>query len=302
MLSRNLIIIAGPTAIGKTSLSIEIAKIYNCPILSADSRQFYKEMDIGTSKPTDIEMEGVPHYFINSRSVTDEYNVGKYENDAINLIETLFQTNSCIILVGGSGLFINAVCCGFDELPQANEEIRNEINLLFTRQGIEGLQQALKKHDINYYLKVDLNNIRRISRALEVCLITGKTYTELRKGEIKNRNFNIIKIGLNALRPLLYSRINQRVDQMMLDGLLNEVKSLQKFKHLNALQTVGYKELFNYLEGNADFKSTIELIKRNTRRYAKRQLTWFLKDKEIEWFEPYQLPEILTYINKQKIG
>ncbi len=302
MLSRNLIIIAGPTAIGKTSLSIEIAKIYNCPILSADSRQFYKEMDIGTSKPTDIEMEGVPHYFINSRSVTDEYNVGKYENDAINLIETLFQTNSCIILVGGSGLFINAVCCGFDELPQANEEIRNEINLLFTRQGIEGLQQALKKHDINYYLKVDLNNIRRISRALEVCLITGKTYTELRKGEIKNRNFNIIKIGLNALRPLLYNRINQRVDQMMLDGLLNEVKSLQKFKHLNALQTVGYKELFNYLEGNADFKSTIELIKRNTRRYAKRQLTWFLKDKEIEWFEPYQLPEILTYINKQKIG
>lgn len=302
MLSRNLIIIAGPTAIGKTSLSIEIAKIYNCPILSADSRQFYKEMDIGTSKPTNIEMEGVPHYFINSRSVTDEYNVGKYENDAINLIETLFQTNSCIILVGGSGLFINAVCCGFDELPQANEEIRNEINLLFTRQGIEGLQQALKKHDINYYLKVDLNNIRRISRALEVCLITGKTYTELRKGEIKNRNFNIIKIGLNALRPLLYSRINQRVDQMMLDGLLNEVKSLQKFKHLNALQTVGYKELFNYLEGNADFKSTIELIKRNTRRYAKRQLTWFLKDKEIEWFEPYQLPEILTYINKQKTG
>ena len=302
MLSRNLIIIAGPTAIGKTSLSIEIAKIYNCPILSADSRQFYKEMDIGTSKPTDIEMEGVPHYFINSRSVTDEYNVGKYEKDAIHLIETLFQTNSCIILVGGSGLFINAICCGFDELPQANEEIRNEINLLFTRQGIEGLQQALKKHDINYYLKVDLNNIRRISRALEVCLITGKTYTELRKGEIKNRNFNIIKIGLNALRPLLYSRINQRVDQMMLDGLLNEVKSLQKFKHLNALQTVGYKELFNYLEGNADFKSTIELIKRNTRRYAKRQLTWFLKDKEIEWFEPYQLPEILTYINKQKIG
>ena len=302
MLSRNLIIIAGPTAIGKTSLSIEIAKIYNCPILSADSRQFYKEMDIGTSKPTNIEMEGVPHYFINSRSVTDEYNVGKYEKDAIHLIETLFQTNSCIILVGGSGLFINAICCGFDELPQANEEIRNEINLLFTRQGIEGLQQALKKHDINYYLKVDLNNIRRISRALEVCLITGKTYTELRKGEIKNRNFNIIKIGLNALRPLLYSRINQRVDQMMLDGLLNEVKSLQKFKHLNALQTVGYKELFNYLEGNADFKSTIELIKRNTRRYAKRQLTWFLKDKEIEWFEPYQLPEILTYINKQKIG
>jgi len=302
MLSRNLIIIAGPTAIGKTSLSIEIAKIYNCPILSADSRQFYKEMDIGTSKPTNIEMEGVPHYFINSRSVTDEYNVGKYEKDAINLIETLFQTNSCIILVGGSGLFINAICCGFDELPQANEEIRNEINLLFTRQGIEGLQQALKKHDINYYLKVDLNNIRRISRALEVCLLTGKTYTELRKGEIKNRNFNIIKIGLNALRPVLYSRINQRVDQMMLDGLLNEVKSLQKFKHLNALQTVGYKELFNYLEGNADFKSTIELIKRNTRRYAKRQLTWFLKDKEIEWFEPYQLPEILTYINKQKIG
>jgi len=302
MLSRNLIIIAGPTAIGKTSLSIEIAKIYNCPILSADSRQFYKEMDIGTSKPTNIEMEGVPHYFINSRSVTDEYNVGKYEKDAINLIETLFQTNSCIILVGGSGLFINAICCGFDELPQANEEIRNEINLLFTRQGIEGLQQALKKHDINYYLKVDLNNIRRISRALEVCLLTGKTYTELRKGEIKNRNFNIIKIGLNALRPVLYSRINQRVDQMMLDGLLNEVKSLQKFKHLNALQTVGYKELFNYLEGNADFKSTIELIKRNTRRYAKRQLTWFLKDKEIEWFETYQLPEILTYINKQKIG
>lgn len=297
MLSKNLIVIVGPTAVGKTAMSIAIAKAFDCPVVSADSRQFFKEMDIGTAKPTETEIEGVTHYFINSHSITDDFNVGKYETEAIALLEKLFQTNEKVILVGGSGLYIDAVCKGFDELPEADEEIRNKINLLLKTDGIEGLQKLLKELDINYYNKVDLQNPQRLSRALEVCLTTGKPYSELRKGKIKKRNFNIIKVGINTSRELLYDRINKRVDEMMKDGLLNEVKSLQDFKHLNALQTVGYKELFDHLENNLDLNSAIELIKQNTRRFAKRQLTWFHRDEEIKWFEPNQAKEILMYIN-----
>lgn len=299
MPSKNLIVIAGPTAIGKTALSIAIAKTYNCPIISADSRQFFKEMSIGTAKPSTDEMQGIPHYFINSHSISEDYNVGKYETEAITLLEKLFQTNEKIILVGGSGLYIDAICRGFDELPEADEEVRNKIDLLLKTNGIEGLQKLLKELDINYYNKVDLQNPQRLSRALEVCLTTGKPYSELRKGKIKKRNFNTIKIGINTSRELLYIRINKRVDEMMRDGLLNEVKSLQAYKHLNALQTVGYKELFDFLEKNSDLKSAIELIKQNTRRFAKRQMTWFNRDKEIKWFEPDQLVEILDYINQE---
>lgn len=297
MLSKNLIVIVGPTAVGKTAMSIAIAKAFDCPVVSADSRQFFKEMDIGTAKPTETEIEGVTHYFINSHSITDDFNVGKYETEAIALLEKLFQTNEKVILVGGSGLYIDAVCKGFDELPEADEEIRKKINLLLKTDGIEGLQKLLKELDINYYNKVDLQNPQRLSRALEVCLTTGKPYSELRKGKIKKRNFNIIKVGINTSRELLYDRINKRVDEMMKDGLLNEVKSLQDFKHLNALQTVGYKELFDHLENNLDLNSAIELIKQNTRRFAKRQLTWFHRDEEIKWFEPNQAKEILMYIN-----
>jgi len=298
MSPHTLIVIVGPTAIGKTALSIAIAKVYGCPIISADSRQFFKEMSIGTAKPSAIERQNVPHYFIDSHSITDDYNVGKYETEAIALLEKLFQTNKMAILVGGSGLYIDAICKGFDELPEADSETRNKINLLLKTEGIEGLQKLLKELDINYYNKVDLQNPQRISRALEVCLTTGKPYSGFRKGKIKKRNFKIIKIGINISRELLYDRINQRVDEMMNNGLLNEVKSLQTYKHLNSLQTVGYKELFVYLENNSDLKTSVELIKQNTRRFAKRQLTWFQKDKEIKWFEPNQMEAIMTYINQ----
>lgn len=297
MSTKNLIVILGPTAVGKTAMSIAIAKEFDCPVVSADSRQFFKEMNIGTAKPTESEIQGITHYFINSHSITDDFNVGKYETEAIALLEKLFQTHEKVILVGGSGLYIDAVCRGFDELPEADEEIRNKINLLLKTDGIEGLQKLLKELDINYYNKVDLQNPQRVSRALEVCLTTGRPYSELRKGKVKKRNFNIIKVGINTSRELLYERINKRVDEMMKDGLLNEVKSLQDFKHLNALQTVGYKELFDHLENNLDLNSAIELIKQNSRRFAKRQLTWFHRDEEIKWFEPNQAKEILMYIN-----
>ncbi len=297
---KTLIIIAGPTAIGKTSLSIAAAKYFNCSVVSADSRQFFKEMSIGTAKPDIDEMQAVPHYFINSHSISEDYNVGKYETEAIALLEKLFQTNEKIILTGGSGLYIDAVCKGFDELPEAAAETRNKINLLLKSEGIEGLQKLLKELDINYYNKVDLENPQRISRALEVCLTSGKPYSELRKGEIKKRSFKVIKIGLNTSREELYRKINQRVDEMMSNGLLNEVKSLLQFKHLNALQTVGYKELFDHLENKSDLNTAVELIKQNTRRFAKRQLTWFRRDSDIKWFEPDEIDKILIYINSIK--
>jgi tRNA dimethylallyltransferase len=299
MPAKTLIVIVGPTAIGKTSLSIIIAKELNCSILSADSRQFYKEMTIGTAKPGEEEMQGIPHYFINSHAVSDDYNVGKYETDAIALLDKLFLTNDTAILVGGSGLYIDAVCKGFDDLPEANAEVRIKINTLFEEKGIEGLQQLLKELDEAYYHKVDLQNPQRISRALEVCLTSGKTYSSFREGKIKKRNFNIIKIGLNTQRELLYEIINHRVEKMMEMGFLEEVKSLQNYKQLNSLQTVGYKELFDYLEGKMELNTTIDLIKQNTRRYAKRQLTWFRRDEEIKWFEPNETEAIMEYLKSQ---
>lgn len=292
----SLIIIAGPTAIGKTALSIAIAKQLNCPIISADSRQFFKEMSIGTAKPTQEEMQGVPHYFIDSHSITEEYNVGKFETDVLTLLDKLFKTHKQIILVGGSGLYIDAVCKGFDKLPEAEPEIRNKINVLFEEKGIEGLQALLQELDPAYHQKVDLNNRQRLSRALEVCITTGKPYSELRKGKSTKRNFNSIKIGINTSREVLYARINQRVDTMMANGLLEEVRFLLPSKNLNALQTVGYKELFSYLEGETDLTTAVDLIKQNTRRFAKRQLTWFRKEEDMKWFEPDKVEEILEYI------
>lgn len=296
---KSLIVIAGPTAIGKTALSIAIANRLNCSIISADSRQFFKEMSIGTAKPTQQEMQGVPHYFIDSHSITEEYNVGKFENDVLALLEKLFKTNDQVILVGGSGLYIDAVCKGFDKLPEAEPEIREQINELYHTKGIEGLQTLLKELDPVYYNKVDLNNRQRISRGLEVCMTTGKPYSELRKGKTITRNFNIIKIGLNTTRETLYARINTRVEDMMKNGLLDEVRSLIPSKNLNALQTVGYKELFSYLQGETDLTTAVELIKQNTRRFAKRQLTWFRKDEEMKWFEPSEVDNIMEYIKGQ---
>lgn len=307
-----LIIIIGPTAIGKTSLSIELASHFSCPVISADSRQFFKEMHIGTAKPTPEEMQGVPHYFIDSHSINNSYNVGKFETEAIELLDKLFTTTETVVMVGGSGLYINAVCYGFDELPEANEEIREKVNALFASQGIEGLQQLLKQLDPVYYEQVDKQNPQRIGRALEVCLITGNSYSGLRKETVKERNFYPVKIGLTMERELLYDRINKRVDQMMQQGLLEEVKRLIPYKQLNALQTVGYKELFDFLsekekhvytakEEDELLKQAIDLIKQNTRRFAKRQLTWFRRDEEINWFKPHEFQAILTYIAEQRI-
>lgn len=296
MSKKTLLVIAGPTAVGKTTLSITLAKHYQCPVISADSRQFFREMTIGTAKPLQEEMQGVPHYFINSHSITDEYNVGKYETEAVTLIEQLFQQHNVLILTGGSGLYINAVCKGFDALPEANPEIRNQIDTLYKEKGITALQTQLKHLDPDYYNQVDLQNPQRLSRAIEVCLTAGIPYSTLRKGKTVSRNFNTIKIGLNTSRELLYEYINKRVDAMMQQGLLNEVKSLLPYKHLNALQTVGYKELFDYLDNKTDLSTAVELIKQNTRRFAKRQLTWFRKDEKTQWFEPQQVREIIQYI------
>ncbi len=299
MPNKSLIVLVGPTAIGKTAASIQIAKEFNCPIVSADSRQFFKEMTIGTAKPSAEEMQNAPHYFIDSHSIKDEFNVGKYENEAIALLDTLFKINKMVILVGGSGLYIDAICKGFDELPEADTEVRNKISLLLEEKGIKALQSLLKELDSVYYSKVDLQNPQRMSRALEVCLTTGKPYSTLRKGKIKKRNFNIIKIGLNTSREVLYERINKRVDEMMQAGLLEEVKYLLPQKHLNALQTVGYNELFDFLENKTDLNTAVESIKQNTRKFAKRQLTWFGRDSEIKWFEPNEKKEILSYINSK---
>lgn len=256
-------------------------------------------MSIGTAKPSQEEMQNVPHYFINSHSITDNYNVGKFESDAIRLLEQLFLKHDKVVIVGGSGLYIDAICKGFDELPEADETTRDIINKLLKTEGIEGLQKLLQQLDLEYYQQVDLNNPQRLSRAIEVCLSTGKTYSELRKGKASKRNFSIVKIGLNTSREVLYERINKRVDEMMKSGLLEEVKSLKEYKHLNALQTVGYKELFDYLDNKTDLNTAIEAIKQNTRRFAKRQLTWFRRDENLQWFEPHDLERILMYFKEQ---
>ena len=305
-----LIVIAGPTAIGKTSLSISLATHFSCPIISADSRQFFREMHIGTAKPSAEEMQGIQHYFIDSHSITDNYNVGKFEKDAIELLNELFQKYEIVIMVGGSGLYIDAVCNGFDELPEGDATIREHIQLLHRSEGTKGLTQLLKQLDPVYYERVDKQNPQRLSRALEVCLATGKPYSSLRKEKMKPRPFTVIKIGLNTSRDILYARINQRVDQMMKQGLLEEVKRLEKYRHLNALQTVGYKELFDcllHLEMQEnDYEQyrqlliqATELIKQNTRRFAKRQLTWFRRDALIKWFEYDDIQSILAHIDNQ---
>jgi len=294
--NKYLIVVAGPTAIGKTALGVRLAKTFGTAVLSADSRQFFREMSIGTAKPSAEEMQGIPHYFIGSHSVSEPYNVGKYETEAIALLKKLFSEQDVVIMVGGSGLYIDAVCKGFDELPEADEAIRKQIDELLGQEGIEALQEKLKQLDPVYYAQVDLKNPQRLSRALEVCMSSGKPYSTLREGKIKTRDFNCIKIGLDTGRELLYERINSRVDKMMQEGLLEEVRSLIPFKTANALQTVGYKELFDHLEGKTDLRSAIELVKQNTRKFAKRQLTWFRRDAEMKWFQPDETEKIIEYI------
>ncbi|WP_395807296.1 tRNA (adenosine(37)-N6)-dimethylallyltransferase MiaA [Daejeonella sp.] len=296
-MSKTLIIIAGPTAIGKTALAIRLAKHFKTEIISADSRQFYREMNIGTAKPSEAELKEVKHHLINSHSVLDQYNAGDFEKESIQIINKLFIDHEQVIMVGGSGLFINAVCNGFDQLPVASEKIRDHLNKLFAEKGIEFLQERLKKIDPVYHEEVDIFNPQRIIRALEVFESTGKTFSSLRTNLKKQRPFNIVKIGLITDRNILYERINLRVDQMINDGLIEEVESLKSFQHLNPLNTVGYSEIFNYLDGKSNREEAIEKIKQNTRRFAKRQITWFKKSEDINWFKPDELESIIQYLN-----
>jgi len=296
---KTLIVIAGPTAVGKTALAIEVAKHYHTEIVSADSRQFYREMSIGTAKPTDDELAQAKHWFVNSHTVTEDYNVGDFEQQGLQALEQIFTNHDLAILVGGSGLYIKAICEGFDDLPSTNKFIRAELNTTLQEQGLSFLQEELKAADPVYYAQVDINNPHRVIRALEVIRETGKPFSSFRTSAVRHRSFNIVKIALNMPREILYDRINQRVDAMMKQGLLEEVTSLLPYRGYNALNTVGYSEIFDYLDGQSDLPTAIALIKQNTRRFAKRQITWFNRDKEFVWFEPSDMSAVITHIDSK---
>lgn len=292
-----LISIVGPTAVGKTAAAIQIAKHYHTEIISADSRQLFREMTIGTAKPSDDELSQTHHHFINSHRVTESFNVGDFEKQGLTILNQIFEQHNIAIMAGGSGLYVNAIINGFDDLPAALPEIREKLNQLLSTEGIDVLRQKLLTADPAYYKQVDLNNPQRLIRALEVCESTGKPYSSFRKGSQAKRGFNIIKIGLDLPREELYDRINQRVDLMVTNGLIDEVKALTQYRCLNALNTVGYSEIFDYLDGKTDLNAAIASVKQNTRRFAKRQLTWFRKDKGIQWFNPTDALTMIDYID-----
>lgn len=291
-----LIIIAGPTAVGKTGVAVRLAKDLGTSIINADSRQVYREMSIGTAKPSEKEQGGVKHYFLGHRSVNDRYDASQYENEVIEFLKGWFQHNHQMIMVGGSGLYIDAVCRGIDELPTIDPSVRKKYRKEYQTGGLEAIRTMLKETDPDYYSVVDLNNPQRIIKALEVYEMTGRPYSSLLTGQPKNRNFRIIMAGLDLPRHELHERINARVDNMMSGGLLEEVRSLLPFRHLNALNTVGYKELFQYLDGNCTLEEAVEKIKAHTRQYARRQLTWFRRYDNIYWFNPNDYDEILDYL------
>ncbi|GGW95245.1 tRNA (adenosine(37)-N6)-dimethylallyltransferase MiaA [Salegentibacter mishustinae] len=300
MTTNYLINIVGPTAIGKTSLAIQLANKFDTEIISADSRQFYKEMSIGTAVPSTEELNAAKHHFIQHISIEDNYNVGDFESDAIKKLDELFKNNKIVIMVGGSGLYTKSVLEGLDYFPEVSLEIRQEHNLKLEKEGLDSLQQQLHKLDPDYYKIVDLENPHRVIRALEVCMSSGKPYSSYLNQPKKKRNFTAISIGLSAEREIIYDRINRRVDLMITEGLMDEAKALFTQRELNALNTVGYKELFSYLEGKDSLETAVSEIKKNTRRFAKRQLTWFRKDQEINWFD-YKTPveEIQQFLNSK---
>lgn len=284
-MSNILIAIAGPTAIGKTNFAIQLAKILQCEIISCDSRQFYKELTIGTAVPSTEELASVKHHFIQTHSVSELYTAGQFETDALLVVQELFKNNKYVIVVGGSGLYFNALLNGLDTFPKVSPDAKKEVQHIYDSQGLIGLQKKLQQLDSLYYQTVDQSNPRRMMRALEVCLSSGVPYSTFRTGKAAKRNFEVLKIGLEAPRVELYNRINSRVDLMLENGLLQEAKQVYDLRHLIALQTVGYKELFDFLDGKTSFEIAVEEIKKNTRRYAKRQLTWFKKDQEIRWID-----------------
>ena len=293
-----LIVVTGPTAVGKTALTLEIAQHYGIPVINADSRQIYKELKIGTAAPTVEQMRVAQHYFVGTKSIQDYYNASIYEQEVIRLLDTLFVDSSTQLLAGGSMMYIDAVCNGIDDIPTIREDVRIEMKRRFQEEGLEALCEDLRRLDPEHYAIVDRQNYRRVIHALEICYQTGRTYTSFRTRSKKERPFKIVKIGLNRERQELYHRINQRVDDMMRDGLLDEVRMVAPSRGVNALNTVGYKELFEYLDGKWSLEEAVERIKGNTRRYARKQLTWFKRDKQIRWFHPDQKDEIMKYISE----
>lgn len=294
-----LLVMAGPTAIGKTEIAIELAKHFNTAILSADSRQFFKELKIGTAAPTEAEKAQCAHFFAGHLSMHDYYNVSMFEKDALGLLDRLFKETKIVILAGGSGLYIDAVCQGIDDIPDTDMLIRDEVDMKYKTQGIEFLQKELARLDPEYFALVDKNNPNRMKRAIEVCLTSGQTFTSFRMRQKKTRDFNIIKIGLNRPRTELFERISRRTQQMIELGLVEEARGLLPYRDLNALNTVGYKEIFEYLDEKVSLGQAIENIKTNTRRYAKRQLTWFKRDKEIRWFMPEDLEGMINFVGEK---
>jgi tRNA dimethylallyltransferase len=309
-LDKTLIVITGPTAVGKTALTLELAKHYGIPVINADSRQIYKELRIGTAAPTEEQLRQVHHYFVGTKSIDDYYNASMYEQEVLALLATLFKTSPIQLLSGGSMMYIDAVCNGIDDIPTIRPDIRQQMKRRYEEEGIEALCQDLKRLDPAHYEIVDRQNYRRVIHALEICYQTGRTYTSFRKNEQKQRDFRIIKIGLNRQRDLLYERINQRVDQMISDGLEEEARRLLPYRTMNALNTVGYKEMYAYLDGTWSLDEAIERMKGNTRRYARKQLTWFKRDPLMKWFEPapletdlqspFNTKQIINYINQHE--
>lgn len=296
---KSLIILLGPTGVGKTDLSVELAKYYNTEIISCDSRQIYKEMRIGTAVPDQQTLESIPHHFIQSHSIHDYYNASKFEIEVLEKLELLFQKKEVVLMTGGSMMYIDALCKGIDDLPEVDVELRQSLAERMETEGIESLRNELRYRDPVYYKEVDLRNPKRILHALEICLMTGSPYSTFRTNRVKERPFNIIKIGLNLDREVLYNLINQRVEKMFDEGLQQEAKILFPFRHLNSLNTVGYREMFDYFGGTITLDEAKERIKANSRKYARKQLTWFRRDSRITWFTPRMKDEIIAFIDQQ---
>ena len=294
---KTLIVIVGPTGVGKTSLCLDIAERLNSVIINADSRQVFKEIPIGTAAPTDDEQKRVKHFFVGTLSINDYYNASMFENDVIGLLDKLFLKKDNVIMSGGSMMYVDAVCNGIDDIPSVDEKIRRQVIYMYETQGFEVIKSELKKLDPEYFDVVDKNNPKRVIHALEICLSTGKTYTSFRTYKKKERPFRIMKIGLYRERAELYSRIDRRVDEMIAQGLVEEARAMYPHRNLNSLNTVGYKELFDYFDDKCTLEDAVFKIKCNTHKYCRKQLTWFKRDKDIRWFSPENVEEIINYIN-----
>lgn len=293
-----LIVVVGPTGIGKSEVSVQLASHYDSEIISADSRQFFRELRIGTAVPSPEELNAVPHHFIQTKSIHEYYNVSSFETEVLKLLERLFQSKNPLILSGGSMLYVDTVCKGIDDIPTVDPSVREEVTRWYRTNGLDALQSKLQQIDPEYYKIADLNNAKRLLHAVEIYQMTGNPISSFRKNTMKERPFRIIKIGLNQGREILYDRINKRVELMMEAGLLEEARSVYPFRDLNSLNTVGYKELFSYFDGDCSLEEAVDLIKRNSRKYARKQLTWFRRDSDIKWFEPEQVQEIISYTDK----